>query len=166
MEAVNDVIRPFEGNINPGYPTGIKVDIQPTKQIDKENDKLYISVSNTKEILDQFLSLANKYGWVCLALMLGTDTGVNKVFRGVEQIQFEEIQNKERGYFGLRGIRNVVAPPPIPLIVSDLTKLSYGNKTKVSEIQNFVDRVRSYMIAKEIEVSIYKSISQEIQDSS
>ena len=31
MEAVNDVIRPFEGNINPGYPTGIKVDIQPTK---------------------------------------------------------------------------------------------------------------------------------------
>ena len=57
-EAVNDLINPFEGNINPGYPTGIKLHLQATKEIDKETDKLYISVSNSKDILYHFLSLA------------------------------------------------------------------------------------------------------------
>ena len=34
MTAVNDVISPFEGNINPGYPTGLKIYLQTTKEID------------------------------------------------------------------------------------------------------------------------------------
>ena len=36
MAAVNDVFIPFEGNINPGYPTGIKLYPQATNEIDKE----------------------------------------------------------------------------------------------------------------------------------
>ena len=52
------LLRPFEGNIIHGYPTGIKVYIQAKKQIDKEPDKLDISVSNVKEIIDHFLGLA------------------------------------------------------------------------------------------------------------
>ena len=42
--AVNYVLRPFEGNINPVYITGIKLYLQATKDIDKETNKLYISV--------------------------------------------------------------------------------------------------------------------------
>ena len=42
--AVNYVLSPFEGNINPLYITGIKLIFQATKYIDKENNKLYISV--------------------------------------------------------------------------------------------------------------------------
>ena len=41
-EAVNYVLIPFEGNINPGDPTGLKLYLQATKDIDKETDKLDI----------------------------------------------------------------------------------------------------------------------------
>ena len=43
---VNYVIRPFEGNINHGYQQLLKMYLQATKKIDKEADKLDISVSN------------------------------------------------------------------------------------------------------------------------
>ena len=35
METVNYVRRPFEGNINPGNPMGLRLDLQATKEIDK-----------------------------------------------------------------------------------------------------------------------------------
>ena len=53
--SVNYVLRPFEGNINPRYPMGIKLYLQATKEIDKETDKINISVSKTKDIIDHFL---------------------------------------------------------------------------------------------------------------
>ena len=59
---VNYVISPFEDNINPGDPKGLKLYLQETKDIDKEADKLDISVSNAKDIIDHFLSIASKYG--------------------------------------------------------------------------------------------------------
>ena len=40
---------------------GIKLYILATKEIYKEADKLDISVSNVKDIIYNFLSLANKY---------------------------------------------------------------------------------------------------------
>ena len=43
MGSVNDVISPFEGNINPGDPMGLKRFLQATKEIYKETDKLDIS---------------------------------------------------------------------------------------------------------------------------
>ena len=46
MYAVNECFSPFEGNINPGYPTRLKLYLQATKEIDKETDKIYILVSN------------------------------------------------------------------------------------------------------------------------
>ena len=51
MAAVNDVFIPFEGNINPGYPTGIKLYLQLKKDIYKETDKLDISVKNPIDII-------------------------------------------------------------------------------------------------------------------
>ena len=36
MEAMNYMLGFFEGNINPGYPTGIKLYPQATNEIDKE----------------------------------------------------------------------------------------------------------------------------------
>ena len=51
---VKNVLSPFEGNKNLGNPKGIKFYLQSTKDIDKEADKLDISVSNSKEILDHF----------------------------------------------------------------------------------------------------------------
>ena len=57
MEAVNYVLRLFEGDINPGDLTGIKICFQATNEKDKENYKLDISVSNAKDILDHSLGL-------------------------------------------------------------------------------------------------------------
>ena len=88
---VNFVLSTFEGNINLGYPQGIKLYLQETTQIDKEADKLDISVSNVKDIVYNFLSIANKYGWVCLVLMVDTGAGTNKIFRQVEKIHIADI---------------------------------------------------------------------------
>ena len=57
MAAVKYALSPFERNINPGYPTGIKLYPQATKEIDKETCKLDISISNSNDIIDHFLSL-------------------------------------------------------------------------------------------------------------
>ena len=54
---VNCVLSQFEGNRNTGYLQGIKLYLQATKEIDTEADKLDISVSNAKYIIDSFLSL-------------------------------------------------------------------------------------------------------------
>ena len=74
MADVNSVLIPFEGNIYPGDPTGLKLYLQGTKKIDEETYKLYISVSNSKDIVDHFLSLANKYGLGRFAFMVGIYT--------------------------------------------------------------------------------------------
>ena len=79
MAAVNYVLRPFEGDINSGYPTELKLYLQATNEMDKENDKLDISVSNSKDIIDHFISLANKYGWRRLTFTAGTATGAKNI---------------------------------------------------------------------------------------
>ena len=61
MADLNDVLITFEGNINPGDLMGTKLYLQATKEIDKDTYKLDISISNVKDIVDQFLVLANKY---------------------------------------------------------------------------------------------------------
>ena len=80
MAAVNYVLSPFKGNINPGDPTMINIYPQATKYMDKENDRLDISVSNAKGIIYHFLSLAKQYGWECLKFMVGISTGANNIF--------------------------------------------------------------------------------------
>ena len=66
---VNYVLIPFEGDINPGDPQGLKLYLQSTKEIFEEVEKLDIPVSNAKDIIDYFLSLSNKYGWGRLELI-------------------------------------------------------------------------------------------------
>ena len=60
-DPIKYVLRPFEGNINPGYPTGIKLYIKSKKDIDKEADKLDILDTNAKDTKYHFLSIAKKY---------------------------------------------------------------------------------------------------------
>ena len=43
-------------------PHGIKLYPWETREIEKESDEIDISVSKAKDIIDHFLSLANKYG--------------------------------------------------------------------------------------------------------
>ena len=62
MAVVNYLLSPFEGNINTEYPTGLKIYLQATKEIDKKTEKIYISVLNAKDIIYHFLSLSKKYG--------------------------------------------------------------------------------------------------------
>ena len=88
---VNYVLSPFEGNINTGYPTGLKIYLHSTKEIDKETDELDISVSNVKDIIDHFLSLSNKYFWVRLALMANTGTCAKNIFRVVYHIYLADM---------------------------------------------------------------------------
>ena len=104
---VNNVIRPFDGNINPVYSHGIKLYLQATKQIYKETDGLYISVSNSKYIIDHFPSLDNKYGWRSLSCMLDTGAGAKNIFSQVEQPQISDMHTQAYGSFGLKGIGGV-----------------------------------------------------------
>ena len=143
---VNYVLSPFEGKINPGYPHGLKLYLKSTKEIDKESDKLDISVSNAKDIIDHFLSISNKYGWGRLAFMAQTGAGANIIFRQLEHIQLSYIHHESHGKFVLIGIRNVVNALPNPLVVLYLINVP----TSAQEVQNFYDRVFSDMIANEI----------------
>ena len=111
MTALNHVFIPFEGNVNPGDTMGIKLYLQETKEIDKETDKLDISVSNNKDIIDHFLGIYNKYGWVSLAFIVGTTTGENNIFIIEEYIQLADMQKQTHGNFGLIGIGNVSIAP-------------------------------------------------------
>ena len=77
------MLSPFEGSINTGDPAGIKIHLQENKEINKESDKLDISALNSKDIMDHFLSLANKCGWVRLAFMVQTGAGSKNNFRVV-----------------------------------------------------------------------------------
>ena len=56
MDTFNNVLSSFERNINTGFSTGLKIYLQATKETDKETYKIYISVSNAKDIVDHFLS--------------------------------------------------------------------------------------------------------------
>ena len=60
---VNYSLVSFERKKNHREPQEIKLYIQAKIEIYKEADKLYITVSNTKAIIDPFLSLENKYSW-------------------------------------------------------------------------------------------------------
>ena len=131
MTAVNYVLSSFEGNINHRYPTGLKLYLRSTKEIDKENDKLDISVSNSKCIVDHFLSSANKYGWVRLAFMVITATGAKDVFIVAEQIQLASIKEQAHVYFGLQVILNIDIALTIPLTVSDLDNLVGGDAVEI-----------------------------------
>ena len=93
-QVVNYVLIPFEGNINPGDPQGLKIYPQTTKDIDKEYDRLNFSISNAKEIIDHFLSLATKYNRRRLALMVDTSAGANEIFQQVEQVHIADMNHQ------------------------------------------------------------------------
>ena len=84
--------------------------------------------------------------------MVKTGVGDKNIFCQVEHIQIENMKFQEFGYFGLQGIGTVSAAPPIPLVVSDIQKLSKNQQ----EIQKIHDGVCSYMIDNTIEGSITK----------
>ena len=79
--------------------------------------------------------------------MVNIGTGANSIFRVVEKIILEDIQNIVHGYFLLQVIGNLNKILPNPLTVSDLTQLYVDNETY---IQNFHDRVHLDIIAKTI----------------
>ena len=68
-DPVNYVLSPFEGNTNTGYPQGLNIYLQETKEIHKEPEKLDISVSN-KFLMDHYISLAKRYIWGKLEFMV------------------------------------------------------------------------------------------------
>ena len=80
VPVVNYILSPFEGEINPENPQGLILYLQEKNNIDKEADKLDISVSNAIKTIDHFLSLANKYGWGHLESMVENFVGPSKMF--------------------------------------------------------------------------------------
>ena len=104
-----------------------------------------ILVSKAKDIIDLFLSLANKYGWVCLAVMVKNGAGTNNIFRQVEQIRLADTHHKASGYFGITVIENVGNNfLPKPLVASSPLNLY----TSAQEVKQFYDILRSDMISK------------------
>ena len=71
--------------------------------------------------------LSNKYGWIRLAFMVNTGTGAYNIFRVVEHIIIENIQNIVHEYFLLQVVGNVNTTLPNPFAVSYVTKLAVGN---------------------------------------
>ena len=148
---MNYVLIPFKGNINTGDPQGIKLYFQATTQIDKESDKLDISVSNAKDIIDHFISLTKKYGWGSLECMAETGAGANNIFRRVEYILVLDMHHQAHGYFGLLVIGNVGnIVLPNTLVVSAVLNL---DKT-TQEVQPCYNRVHSDMMYNAMEDSI------------
>ena len=75
--------------------------------------------------------------------MVDTGAGANNIFWQVENIHISDMHHQSHGYFGLPGIENVGNQVlPKPLVVSYLPSLSKN----AQEVQNFYDRLRSYMI--------------------
>ena len=145
------MLSPFEGKTNPGYPQRIKLYLQETEDTEKEYDKLDISVSNSKDIIDNFLSLTNKFGWVRLAFMVENGTVAKNIFSQVYQIKIVDMHHQAHGYFVLISIGiigNSILPKP--LVVSYLQNLA----SSANQVHNFYDKARSDMTAKEIEGSI------------
>ena len=62
-DLINSVISPFEENINPGYPTGLKLYLQATKEIYKEYGKLNIKVSNAKDTINHLSAWIKIWLW-------------------------------------------------------------------------------------------------------
>ena len=76
--------------------------------MDKETDKIDISVWNAKDIVDHFISLANKYGWGLLTFMVNTGAGPKNIFRWVEKILLEGFKNQGHEYFGFYALEMFV----------------------------------------------------------
>ena len=91
---VSYVISPFEGNINHRYPQGLKIYLQEKKEIEKENEILYISVSNTKDIIYHFPSQDKKYGWGRLAFMVKTGAGAKNTLSQADHIQIVDMHHQ------------------------------------------------------------------------
>ena len=124
------------------------------KEIDKEADKLDISVSNAKDIIYYFLSLYKRYVLGRLVLLVDTGSGKNKIFWRVYHIQIAYMHHETHGYFRLIGIGNLgnqILPNPFGVLA--LQNLD----NYPQEVQNFYDRVRSDTTANEIEGSITKT---------
>ena len=81
-----------------------------------------------------------KYFWGCLSFMVQTGAGGNNIFMQEYQIMIELIGIEK---FGVNVLPNTLEAS-VPLNLA----------TGAQEVQNFYDSVCSYMIAKEIEVSI------------
>ena len=123
--------------------------LQENNKIEKGFDRLIILVSNSKNIKDHFLSQDKSYDWGRLAFMLDTSAGPKNIFRRVKRNHIADIHYQYHGYFGLLGIKKFGYDAlPDRLIVSNLQNVN-GN---IQQVQNFYDRVRSYMISKETEL--------------
>ena len=60
--------------------------------------------------------------------MVNIGTGANILFRVIEHILLEDIQNTAHGYFLLQGIGNVNQILPNPLTVKALAQLDVGDE--------------------------------------
>ena len=129
---VKYVLRPFEWNINTGNPTGLRLYLQEKKEIYKEADGLDISVSNSKEIIDNFPNISYKYGWLSLAFMVQTGAGEKNIFSMVEKIQLADIRHQAHGYFGLIGIGNVINPLRNTLVLLAIKNLATNNQKETN----------------------------------
>ena len=78
--------------------------------------------------------------------MVETCADANNIFNQKYQIQISYTHHRAHGYFGLKGIGNVVNVLPNPLVVTDLLNLA----TSAQEVQNFYDMVHSDMIDNSI----------------
>ena len=92
VDSVNFLLSPFEGGINPRDIQGINIYIHSTEDIENEAKTLDISVLKAKGVVKNLLSLANKYVWGRLELVVYTGAVNKHFFNQVEQVNIHDIQ--------------------------------------------------------------------------
>ena len=108
----------------PGDQQRIKLYLLATRKIDKGSEKLEISVSNVKDIIDLFLSLANNYGRGRIEFMIQTSSSNKRICWKSDQINIMDMHVKLFGYFGLQVIGNVDQVIPNSLVVQALQNIA------------------------------------------
>ena len=96
--AVNWLVNPFYGNINPGEVDGAKL---YNRAIESPTEKLTIAQTNAQDIVDTFVKDASDFGWGALVGNIEVDDARNtkSILTEVNEISLEDVQKSARTTF-------------------------------------------------------------------
>ena len=113
---VNFLLGLFKGKKNLKDTQVIETYLQAMKEIKKETENIYVSVSSTKYILGHLHHLVKQNGWAHTYLGYRLQMKIEKTFRQVKNISTSNMNIPVWGYFDLQGIGNQNQPVTEPLV--------------------------------------------------
>ena len=98
------------------------IHFQSLKEINKEENKVNISVANAKYVVDHFPGFTKKYGWGRFSFKVTTGYDNKNLFLQTETIVLAEMKT-QAWFFGTVDIGHVVIASPSPLEVQDFPNI-------------------------------------------